>query len=221
MTGGHASELATGPGGPTGTGEAAPGSPEFWESFYRARPQVFSGRVNPGLAWAAEPLRPGAALDLGAGEGADTGWLAERGWTVTAVDVSATALARVAERVEGLPVTIESHDLTVTFPAGTFDLVSAQYLHSPDDTFPREAILRRAAAAVAPGGTLLVVGHGGHGAHHDPSRPMPTADDVLAALALDPATWTVERCETVERIVTGRDGEEISVPDEIVQARRR
>ncbi len=139
--------------------EAAPGSPEFWEGFYRARPQVFSGNVNVVLARAVEPLRPGTALDLGAGEGGDTAWLAERGWAVTAVDVSATALARVAERVDGLPVALARHDLTATFPAGTLDL--------------------------------------------------------------DPAAWDVERCETVDRVVTRPDGAEMSVPDEIVQVRRR
>ena len=210
------------PVGPPGTVEPAPGSPEFWEDFYRARHQVFSGHVSSVLVRAAEPLRPGTALDLGAGEGGDTAWLAQWGWTVTAVDVSATALARLAERVDGLPVTIERHDLAVTFPAGTYDLVSAQYLHSPDDAFPRDAILRRAAAAVAPGGTLLIVGHGGL-APHSSGAPlqMPTADDVLAALDLDLAAWGIQRCETVERLATDPDGEHVSIPDEIVQARRR
>jgi len=169
-----------------------------------------------------ELLRPGKALDLGTGEGSDTSWLAERGWSVTAVDISATALARVAERVDGLPVTVECHDLALTFPAGTFGMVSALYLRSPDDAFPRDAILRRAAEAVAPGGTLLIVGHGGLAPHGcgAPLR-MPAAGDVLAALALDPAAGNVECCETVERVATGPDGKESSIPDEIVQARRR
>lgn len=206
------------------TVEAVPGSPEFWEGFYRARPQVFSGRVNATMARAVQPLRPGTAQDLGAGEGGDTAWLAERGWAVTAVDVSATALARLLDRLDGLPVVVERHDLTATFPAGEFDLVSAQYLQSPDTAFPREEILRRAAGAVAPGGTLLVVGHGGHMPHHDGGdglRRNPTAADVLTALALDPAAWEVDRCESVPRVVTRPDGVEMSIPDEVVQARRR
>ena len=209
MTHGHSHQ--------TGTSETAPGSPQYWEELYRARPQVFSGRVNPVLAQTAEHLRPGTALDLGAGEGADTAWLAERGWVVTAVDVSTTALERVHERTSA--ATIERHDLTATFPAGTFDLVSAQYLQSPDETFPREAILRRATAAVAEGGTLLIVGHGGH-ASSGGHAPQPTAQQVLTALALDPAGWAVDRCETVPRVVTRPDGTEVSVPDEVVQVRR-
>lgn len=197
--------------------QAEAGSPQFWEDFYRARPQVFSGRVNPVLAQTAEHLRPGTALDLGAGEGADAAWLAERGWAVTAVDVSTTALDRVRER--NADVAVERHDLTATFPAGTFDLVSAQYLQSPDEAFPRETVLRRATAAVAPGGTLLIVGHGGHAAG-DGHTPLPTAPEVLAALGLDPAGWGVDRCESVPRVVTRPDGEEASVPDEVVQVRR-
>ncbi|WP_298797582.1 trans-aconitate 2-methyltransferase [uncultured Pseudonocardia sp.] len=207
--------MTHGHGHQTGTAEAVPGSPQFWEEFYRARPQVFSGRVNPILAQTAEHLRPGTALDLGAGEGADTAWLAEHGWAVTAVDVSTTALDRVLER--NSDVTVERHDLTATFPAGTFDLVNAQYLQSPDEAFPREAILRRATAAVAPGGTLLIVGHGGHATNH---APQPTAHDVLTALAIDSATWDVDRCETVPRVVTRPDGTEVSVPDEVTQVRR-
>lgn len=210
--------MTHGHGHQTGTAGAAPGSPQFWEEFYRAKPQVFSGRVNPLLVQAAEPLRPGTALDLGAGEGADTAWLAGRGWTVTAVDVSTTALERVLERTPD--VTVERHDLTAGFPAGTFDLVNAQYLQSPDEDFPREAILRRATSAVAPGGTLLIVGHGGHATGHG-HEPQPSAHDVLTALALDPAAWEVDRCESVPRVVTRPDGTEVSVPDEIVQVRLR
>ena len=80
-------------------------------------------------------LRPGKALDLGCGEGGNAIWLARQGWRATAVDVSATALDRassdaatagVADRID-----FQRHDLALTFPSGAFDLVSAQYLHSP------------------------------------------------------------------------------------------
>ena len=98
--------------------------------------------------------------------------------------------------------------------------MSGQYPQSPDDTFPREAILRRAAGR--PGGTLLVVGHGGHAAGGDAAHgPLPTAAEVLTALDLDPAACEVERCESAPRVVTDHDGRKVSVPDEIVQARRR
>jgi thioredoxin reductase/SAM-dependent methyltransferase len=197
------------------------GSPAFWERFYAKREQVWSGRVNVVLGDVADRLEPGTALDLGAGEGGDALWLAERGWKVTAVDVSQTACDRIAELAGDLPVRTERHDLTETFPEGTFDLVSASYLHSPHADFPRTTILRHAAEAVAPGGTLLVLGHGRLAPWSwDPSLRMSTAAEVLDALALDD-TWEVRRCESAERVATGPDGQEATITDEVVQVRRR
>ena len=117
----------------------------FWEARYSEKPQIWSGRVNPVMAGLVEPLAPGRALDLGCGEGGDAIWLAEHGWTVTAVDVSQVALDRGAARAAdlGLPgITWERHDLTATFPGGAFDLVSAQFFQSPID-FPRLDLLRQ------------------------------------------------------------------------------
>ena len=197
------------------------GSPEFWERFYTENDRVWSGHVNPRLAEAATTLTPGTALDLGAGEGGDAFWLAERGWTVHAVDVAETAARRIRERAGALAVTAERHDLTETFPAGLFDLVNAQYLHSPSDDFPRTAILRRAAEAVAPGGTLLVVGHGALAPWSwHPTLRMATATEVLAGLELG-AEWEVVRCDSPERTATGPDGQEATITDEVVQVRRR
>lgn len=197
------------------------GGPDFWERFYAEREQVWSGRPNPVLAATGADLVPGTALDLGAGEGGDALWLAGRGWKVTAVDVAQTACDRIAEHTGELPVRTERHDLTETFPEGTYDLVSAQYLHSPDPDFPRTAILRRAAEAVAPGGTLLVVGHGRLAPWSwDPSRRMPSAAEVLEALTLD-ESWEVVRCESTERTATGPEGQAATITDEIVQVRLR
>ena len=63
-----------------------------WEERYRSRPSVWSGRPNPQLVAEVTGLAPARALDVGSGEGADAVWLAERGWQVTAVDISTTAL---------------------------------------------------------------------------------------------------------------------------------
>jgi len=101
------------------------------------------------------------ALDVGAGEGADAIWLAERGWQVTASDISANALARVSAEADRRRLVIDTlcgdtNDLDV-FPSESFDLVSLQYssfLRTPD-----QRGLRNLLSAVAPGGTLLVVGH--------------------------------------------------------------
>lgn len=135
---------------------------EFWENHYRQRAQVWSGNPNAVLVDVVGALPTGRALDLGCGEGGDAIWLAGRGWQVTAVDVSDTALQRVAARAaaEGVASSIDfqQHDLAQTFPTGTFDLISAQYFHSPLE-FPRDRILHKAARALAPAGLLLIVDH--------------------------------------------------------------
>lgn len=118
----------------------------------------------PGLSIRCAPpvwIRPGTALDLGCGNGDDALWLARRGWQVTAVDISHTAVARLRNRARGCDrrVIAEQHDLARSFPAGAYDLISAQYLHTPF-TLDRANVLRTAAHALAPGGLLLIVDHG-------------------------------------------------------------
>ena len=135
---------------------------QAWEEHYGERERVWSGRVNVRLAEVVEAMTPGRALDPGCGEGADAVWLAERGWHVTAVDVSQTALDRAAAEATAHNVAdridFQRRELTDSFPVGQFDLVSVQFLHS---TVPmdRARLLRRAADSVAPGGTLLIVDH--------------------------------------------------------------
>ena len=75
---------------------------EFWKAFYQDREQVWSGSPNVFLVREIDAVATGSALDLGCAEGADAIWLAERGWRVTAVDVSATASARAEARAAEL-----------------------------------------------------------------------------------------------------------------------
>ncbi|MGW5673195.1 class I SAM-dependent methyltransferase, partial [Micromonospora sp. NPDC003776] len=107
----------------------------YWDDLYHQRDRVWSGRVNAVLAEVVNALPPGTALDLGCGEGGDAIWLASRGWRVTAVDVSTTALDRLTAEATRAGVasriTVARHDLTRNFPAGRYDLVSAQFLQSP------------------------------------------------------------------------------------------
>ena len=138
--------------------QAAGESARFWEEIYRERTRPSTGRPNPILADIASALPPGPALDLGCALGDDAIWLAGRGWQVTAVDVSSTALKRASARATELAVAgrvaFERHDLASSFPDGTFDLVYALYLQSPVE-FGRDRVLQRAARAVAPNGRLV------------------------------------------------------------------
>jgi SAM-dependent methyltransferase len=133
-----------------------------------------------------EPLR---ALDLGCGEGRNTLWLATHGWHVTALDFSRvgidkgrTLAARLSRSARGR---IDWHCADVTAPGavpdGHFDLVLLTYLHLPPPQ--RRAVLLRAAAAVAPEGALLVLGHDDTAtADHDPAVLF-APEDVLRDLA--------------------------------------
>ncbi len=196
-------------------------SEEFWEDFYRDG--RWSGKPNALLVEEVSDLAPGTALDLGCGEGGDAIWLASQGWGVSAVDVSATALARAAGHAAAAGVTEtidwERHDLAVSFPSGSFDLVSACYLHSPVQ-MPRERVLRSAAGAVAPGGTLLVVGHAGFTSRSQPDAEIrfPTPQEVLDDLALPAGQWEVKRSDFVAR--PAPDGEPARRTDNVLSLGR-
>jgi len=197
----------------------------FWEGHYRAHERLWSGGANPVLVDVARSLPPGTALDLGCGEGGDAIWLAGRGWRVTAVDVSATALSRAATHATeaGVEARIDfqQHDLAQTFPTGRVDLVSAQYLQSPVE-FPRDRVLHAAAGAVAPGGLLLVVAHASvpPWSWADPDTRFPTPEEALAALDLTPGQWNIDRLGAPERQATGPNGESATVADTIIAVRR-
>jgi thioredoxin reductase/SAM-dependent methyltransferase len=199
---------------------------EFWEEFYGGDRKPWSGHPNQALVTELtdRPVPAGRALDLGCGPGADAIWLARQGWQVAGLDISAAALEQAAAAAEAAGVTERVRwlhgDLADGMPDGEWDLVAATYLHSPVD-LEREKVLRLAAAAVAPGGTLLVIGHQSHPSwQHDSSAQVtfPSAEDVLATLDLE--GWTVERAESVSVEVTSPDGTPGSRIDNILRLRR-
>lgn len=176
----------------------------------------------------AADLAPGRALDLGCGEGADAIWLAEKGWHVVGVDISENALQRAAAEAAARNVLdriiFQRHDLSESFPDGTFDLVSAQYLHS-SVRLERDVILRRAAASVKPEGVLLIVDHGAappwmHRDNHHHHHEFPSAEEVIGSLQLDERCWDRERVETAERETVGPDGQPATLIDNIIVLRR-
>lgn len=191
----------------------------YWDEHYDSRAPGAAHPPNPYLVAAAQHLPPGRALDAGCGEGAETIWLATRGWQVTAVDIAATALDRARRRAEtsGLTDGIDwiQADLTEWTPAeGQFDLVCSHYVHpatSPGDLF------RRLAAAVAPGGTLLLVGH--HPSdHHTSGTPEAHVEIGDLAAVLDPARWDIVVAEDRSRTMS-HGGREITLHDTVLQAR--
>jgi thioredoxin reductase/2-polyprenyl-3-methyl-5-hydroxy-6-metoxy-1,4-benzoquinol methylase len=202
---------------------------DAWEERYRAKPAIWSGRPNPQLIAEATGLPPGRALDVGCGEGADALWLAEQGWQVTAVDIATTALTRAAAHVAAAGAQVAARitwthaDLRQQPPAqDAYDLVSAQFMQLPGEA--RQDLFARLAAAVAPGGTLLIVGHHPSdlrtSAHrkHFPDM-MFTAEQIAASL--DRTTWQVLAAEARPRATVDPEGRAITIHDAVLVARRR
>ncbi len=172
-----------------------------WNERYAAQPVLWTVDPSPFLGGEVGDRGPGRALDLGAGEGRTALWLAERGWSVTAVDFSDVALERGRQRAEaaGVAGTVDwvCADLVEFDPTGTsYDLVLMMFVHLPPPE--RRRLLQRAAATLAPGGLALVVGYDstnpeGAGGPRDP-QILFTPEDVAADLR----GLRVERAERVQ-----------------------
>lgn len=196
---------------------------KVWEERYAESDRIWSGRPNVRLVEVVADLPPGRALDLGCGEGGDAVWLAQRGWQVVAADIAGNALQRAVAAAGDLGARIDfvQHDLTKTFPEGSFDLVSAQFLHSPLD-WDRAVLMRRAAAAVAPGGILLIVDHSAAPpwAQRMRDREFPSAQAVVEGMNLDPSQWERMRIESVPREAESPDGQPVTLTDNVIVLRR-
>jgi SAM-dependent methyltransferase len=199
---------------------------DFWEERWSQvlrdhADQIARRPPNAHLTAEVENLRPGRALDAGCGHGSDTLWLATHGWEVTAVDFSAAALAHARSTAEALGADIARRidwvegDLASWAPQpGHYDLVTCLYVHIAG---PVEEMVRRMAAGVAPGGTLLLVGH----RPIDPATgaATPAAGQVQvsvdeAVAALDPVRWEFAVAEERPRVQAG------SGVDAVICARR-
>jgi thioredoxin reductase/trans-aconitate methyltransferase len=193
-----------------------------WDERYLERPQRFSGAPNAALVTEITGLRPGTALDAGAGEGGDAVWLARQGWAVTAADVSRVALQRAATAASeaGVDLEVAHLDLTKSPAPRRYDLVTSSYVHVPGDL--RRVLFTRLAEAVAPRGTLLVIGHD----PSDLSTSVPrhglteagwAAEHVAAALDDE---WQVDTCEARPRTVTDPHGDQVTIHDAVLRAHR-
>ena len=195
---------------------------ESWEQRYQSEPALWSGQVNPTLVAETTGLVPGRALDVGCGEGADVLWLASRGWQATGLDWSQVALDRAAERAAAAGLServswVRGDVESWQPPPGAFDLVAAHFLHPT--AAQRGPLLGRLAGAVAPGGTLLWVGH-----PYDEERAAAWGADRFVSAAevaaeLDPAQWTVVVAALRPRDGIAADGHHHA--DEVLRARRR
>ena len=196
-------------------------SRERWDERYRTEELIWKADPNRFLVEELDALAPGRALDVACGEGRNAVWLASKGWRVTGVDFSRVGLAKARRLAtdRGLEVTwVEADVVEWQPPAASFEVVVVMYLHLPSEQ--RHRVLARVAAALAPGGILLVVGHDtsnlseGTGGPQDPAvlfGPEEIVED-LSGLQIG-------RAERVTRTVITDSGEATAV-DALVRAVR-
>jgi ubiquinone/menaquinone biosynthesis C-methylase UbiE len=194
---------------------------EHWDERYGTEELIWKAEPNRFLVEELDALPPGRALDVACGEGRNAVWLASKGWCVTGADFSRAGLAK-AQRLatdRGVEVTwVEADVVEWRPPTASFDLVVVMYLHLPAEQ--RRRALAHAAAALAPGGVLLVVGHDtsnllkGTGGPQDPAVLF-TPEEIVEDLS----GLQIERAEQVKRTVVTDAGEATAV-DALVRAVR-
>lgn len=200
---------------------------DFWEGRWAQALREHGDSVsqrppNAHLTGEVGDLRPGRALDAGCGHGSETLWLAARGWQVTGVDFAATALAHARSTAEAIGPGIAERIDWVEADLGTwtperdgYDLVVCLYVHVAGSV---EEMVQRMATGVAPGGTLLMVGH-------RPIDPATGAETAAAGqvqvsveearAALDPDRWELVVAEDRPRAQAGTG------VDAVIRAQRR
>lgn len=199
---------------------------QTWNERYAAKELVWSAGPNEMFAAQVADLAPGRALDLACGEGRNAIYLAETGWRVLAVDFSDVAIdkARQIAARRGVDVEWRVEDVSRSdIPARHFDLVAVLFLHTGEAE--RDAWMKRAVAAVAPGGTFLYIGHDpsnidrGVGGPRDPAV-LPTAEEVCGYLD----DFEIGAAGVMERTVAsdpGHGGDDGIAYDTLVRAMRR
>ena len=194
---------------------------EHWDERYGTEELIWKAEPNRFLVEELDALAPGRALDVACGEGRNAVWLASKGWRVTGADFSRAGLAK-AQRLatdRGVEVTwVEADVVEWRPPTASFDLVVVMYLHLLAEQ--RRQALAHAAAALAPGGVLLVVGHDtsnllkGTGGPQDPAVLF-GPDEIVQDLS----GLQIERAEQVKRTVVTDAGEATAI-DALVRAVR-
>ncbi len=190
-----------------------------WDQKYATTELVWGSGPNRFLVPEVRGLKVGKALDLGCGEGRNAIWLAEQGWHVTGVDFSEVGLgkARQLAAERSVEVAWVRADLLVYQPAqSAFDLVIVFYIQLPSAQL--SAVIRKAVTALAPGGTLLVVGHDLLNLTEGVGGPQ-SAEVLFTAADIEKnlTGLRIERAERVLRPVTV-EGREVNAIDALVRA---
>lgn len=190
-----------------------------WDERYSHKDLVWTAQPNRFLVSEVADMTPGRALDIACGEGRNAVWLAAQGWDVTGVDFSPVGIDKASQLANANQVDVDWVVADIVEwepPAGGYDLVIIFYLHLPSADL--RTVLGHAVAALAAGGTLLVVGHALRNLTEGHGGP-PTAeglygpDDIVSELS----GLVIERADEVLRPVEV-DGGTATAIDTLVRA---
>jgi SAM-dependent methyltransferase len=164
-------------------------NPSFWDNRYAGDDFVFGTAPNDFLRQCADLIPAGPVLCLGEGEGRNAAYLAGRGHAVTAVDQSATGLAKARRLAadRGLPLDTAVADLS-DYPirSGAWAGIVSIFLHLPPEL--RARVHAQVAAGLLPGGIFVLESYTpaqlafGTGGPKDPAL-LPTLAGLRAELA--------------------------------------
>jgi len=124
-----------------------------WEQRYRAQEEASASHPHPLLVEAASSLPPGRALDLACGTGRNALWLAERGWSVTAVDGSPAAIEILRQRAAGLRIETQVAD----FEDGGFAIEPAHWDLIAICYYLQRNLFEPSKCGLVPGGILIAI----------------------------------------------------------------
>jgi SAM-dependent methyltransferase len=125
---------------------------ERWDRVYASEPHLYTRDANALLIEVARRVTPGAALDIGMGEGRNARYLASLGWDVTGIDLSSVGTDQARQQSTAVHVV---HGAVEEFDMGRdrWDLILGMYVHG---VMLREST--RVIRALRPGGLLVVEG---------------------------------------------------------------
>ena len=143
---------------------------ERWNRILTAPQPGFNTAPNAFLVEMIKGLRPGRALDVGMGQGRNTIFLAQQGWTAVGFDPAEKAVAAAQEQAAKLGVQITTHVARAEdydWGVAQWDLIVLSYVSAREYVANVQRALR-------PGGLVLIEGF-----HRDATKVQPIGSGVV------------------------------------------
>ena len=130
---------------------------DFWNEKFANTEYAYGTEPNEFLAASVAKLKPGAALSLAEGEGRNSVWLAQQGFTVSSIEQSEKGVAKTLRLAlqRGVIVMAERGELeTFHIQPNSWDLIVSVYAHTPQEL--RRKLHRQVVAGLKPGGVFVL-----------------------------------------------------------------